>query len=168
MLGGGYHGPRPRLQQYEEKAMKIVATRQLKGSYGLLATGETAEVDDEVGVSLVKRGLALEQDLVSYQTKVVSPEETKKHEAEIARMLADFPAYAPQIEEARISGSPLHLVAANIAAKEAQREADAAAEAKKLADAAAEEGPSALRSKAKKPDPVEQTSSSPENSEEAK
>lgn len=40
-------------------------------------------------------------------------------DAEIARMLADNPGYESLVSEARISGSPLHLVAANIAKQEA-------------------------------------------------
>lgn len=128
--------------------MIIVAGRQLRGSYGLLVTGEVAEVDDEVAQSLIKRGLAIERGAIEYQTKVVSPEEAKKRESEIARMMADFPAYAPRIEEARISGSPLHLVAAGIAVAEEQREAWA----KKLADVAAKKA-------AKSPDPAESAKS---------
>jgi hypothetical protein len=53
--------------------------------------------------------------------QLIKVAEAKQHEAEIQRMLADHPAYTSQIEETRISGSPLHLVAANIAEQEAAK-----------------------------------------------
>lgn len=52
------------------------------------------------------------------------------HDAEIARMLNDYPAYESVIEDARVSGSPLHLVAAKIADAETDRAAKDAEAAK--------------------------------------
>jgi hypothetical protein len=65
---------------------------------------------------LVERSSGTESETES--SSGPTEEDNAKRDAEIARMLADHPEYVSQIEEARISGSPLHLVAANISEKE--------------------------------------------------
>jgi hypothetical protein len=58
--------------------MTIVAIRQLKGSYGLLAPGDIAEVNYELAHHLIKRGLAYEYGAKpAYEVKVISSIETK-------------------------------------------------------------------------------------------
>jgi hypothetical protein len=52
--------------------------------------------------------------------------DTSDTDAEIARMLKDYPNHQAEIEDARISGSPLHLVAAKIAAQEKANQASPA------------------------------------------
>ena len=62
--------------------MRVVALRQLHGNYGLLAPGEDTEIDDDIAVSLINRGLASEYVTPTpsnpvTETKVTGPEETK-------------------------------------------------------------------------------------------
>lgn len=62
----------------------------------------------------------------SGQSSSEPTEEQKQRDAEIERMLKDHPAFVKDIEEARVSGSPMHLVAAKIAAKELSKATKAA------------------------------------------
>ena len=55
--------------------MHVIAMRQLRGSYGLAATGDKIEVNDEVGKDLLKRKLvSLPADC---EKKVVKPPASK-------------------------------------------------------------------------------------------
>ena len=65
--------------------MKVIALRQLCGSYGVAATGDAVEVSDEVGKDLLKRQLVSMPG--DYQKKVVKPstkEETTTTQAPAA------------------------------------------------------------------------------------
>jgi hypothetical protein len=56
--------------------MEVIALRQLRGSYGLAATGDKIKVSDEVGKDLLKRKLVCMP--ADYQKKVVKPSATKQ------------------------------------------------------------------------------------------
>lgn len=95
--------------------------------------GEIVEIDDELATAWINSGIAEEPPASKPATKIsakaeaAAKEATAKakaadaeaatREAAIAQMLADHPQpeAVALIEEARVSGSPLHLVAARIA-----------------------------------------------------
>jgi|SRR5690242_16355701 len=56
--------------------MKLIADRQLRGSYGRVVPGQSFDAPEEIGADLVKRQLAhrAEAPRVTYETKVVVPE----------------------------------------------------------------------------------------------
>lgn len=55
--------------------MKVIALRQLKGSYGLASAGDEIEVSNEAGEDLRKRKLVCLPE--EYEKKVVAPAEKK-------------------------------------------------------------------------------------------
>ncbi|HTF69826.1 MAG TPA: hypothetical protein VK638_44825 [Edaphobacter sp.] len=56
--------------------MKLIANRQLTGTYGTVTAGQTFEVEDATAVQLITQGVAHKADppRVEYQTKVIKPE----------------------------------------------------------------------------------------------
>lgn len=56
--------------------MKLIANRQLTGTYGTVVAGQMFEVDDETAMQLIGQGVAHKSDppRIEYQTKVIVPE----------------------------------------------------------------------------------------------
>lgn len=56
--------------------MKLIASRQLRGEYGLVVPDQEFEARDEVAVELIKKGLAHRPDppKIQYQAKIIRPE----------------------------------------------------------------------------------------------
>jgi hypothetical protein len=56
--------------------MRLIAYRQLTGSYGTVAAGKEFEADDDIALQLIEQGKAVKADppKIEYMTKVIVPE----------------------------------------------------------------------------------------------
>jgi len=89
--------------------MRLIANRQLCGSYGVVGPGQEFNVEDDTGLQLISNGVAYRPNppRILYQTKVITPEAPMVG----AGPFCDVPMCDSQPTEVAASGDTMFSVA---------------------------------------------------------